>query len=89
MNYLILIISSLYALAGIISVLGYIPTIKDLLKNKKSANTSSYFVWTFTSLIAFAYAFFVVKNILLEIVTAMGFFCCVSIFILSLVKTNK
>ncbi len=79
MNTLLIILSFLYASTGIVATIGYLPTIKDLLKRKKSANISSYIVWTFCSLISFLYALIIVSDLLLEIVTGLNFLSCLLI----------
>jgi hypothetical protein len=84
MATLLNILIFLYACTGIVSTIGYFPTVKDLLRKKKSANIPSYIVWTLTGLIAFLYALFVVKNLLLEIVTGLSFLSCFVILLLAL-----
>jgi hypothetical protein len=73
-----------YAAIGVVSVIGYWPTIKDLyFYKKKSANINSYIVWTISSLIAFLYAIFILHDLLVMIVTGLGFICCAIILFLS------
>ncbi|MEK6913035.1 MAG: hypothetical protein AABX26_03725 [Nanoarchaeota archaeon] len=88
-NSFIYIISFLYAASGIVSTIGYFPTIKDLFNGKKSANVSSYVIWTVTGFFPFIYAIFIIKDLLLEIVTGLGFFSCLIILILALNKKYK
>lgn len=78
------ILAFLYAVSGIIVVIGYIPTIRDLTKKMASANIYSYIIWTFTSSIAFLYALLVISDLLLEIVTGLNFASCAMILILAL-----
>ena len=90
MKILLTILALLYAATGIISTVGYLPTIKDLTKKIASANIHSYLVWTFTTCIAFLYALFIISDTLLEIVTGLSFVCCTTILFLAIrVKNSK
>ncbi len=74
-----------YASTGIIATIGYLPTMKDLLiHKKKSANLTSYFIWTLSSVIVFLYSLFILQDVLVRIVTGLNFICCAIIFILGL-----
>ncbi|MBT3450506.1 hypothetical protein HN652_01070 [archaeon] len=87
--YLTLIIS-LYAVTGVVGILGYIPTIIDLIKNKSSANIGSYAIWTLCACVSFLYATFVISDLLLEIMTGLNFLSCAIILGLALrLKLNK
>ncbi len=87
MNELVVdIIIFAYACTAVIATVGYIPTIKDLwLHKKKSANITSYVIWTVSSAISFLYAFFILPDLLFQIVSGLGFFSCAVILVLSLV----
>jgi hypothetical protein len=85
MTVFITILSILYAGVGIASLIAYIPTIKDLWHHEKpSANTSSYAIWTATSLVAFLYSIFVVPDFLFQAVSTVNLVCCGLIFVLML-----
>ena len=85
MTLFITILSILYAGVGIASLIAYIPTIKDLWHHEKpSANTSSYAIWTVTSLVAFLYSIFVLPDFLFRMVSTVNLVCCAIIFILML-----
>ncbi|UCC91985.1 MAG: hypothetical protein JSV39_01860 [Candidatus Aenigmatarchaeota archaeon] len=84
MELILTIIVFLYAITGIAIIIGYFPTIKDLVRKKESANIHSYIIWTFTSFIAFLYALFIISDLLLEIVTGLGFASCAIILALAL-----
>jgi hypothetical protein len=88
MDYLLTIISLLYAGTGIIAIVGYLPTIRDLLHKKRSANIHSYMIWTAASAITFLYAFLVISDLLLEIITGLLLALNAIIFILAL-RLNK
>ncbi len=74
-----------YASVGVIATIGYIPTIKDLwIHKRKSANISSYIIWTLCAGITFLYALFILQDLLVRIVTGANFVCCAVILILSI-----
>lgn len=90
MNIFLIILSFLYAGTGIVATLGYIPTISDLLKGRKSANVNSYIILTLCAMITFLYSLFVVSDLLLEVVTGLNFLSCFLIWILALrIKDKK
>jgi hypothetical protein len=75
-----------YAATGIVSTIGYIPTMRDLLHHKKmSANALSYIIWSITSAIGLLYAIFILPDFLFIMVSALSFVCCAIILVLSLV----
>jgi hypothetical protein len=74
------VLSALYALVSIVTIVGYIPTIKDLWHYKKpSANLSSYGVWTITNAITFTYSMLVLPDMLFRIVSGVAFASCLTI----------
>jgi uncharacterized membrane protein len=86
----LIILSFLYATTGIIAILGYLPTIKDLIKKVASANISSYLIWTFCGTVSFLYALLILKDQLVEIVTGLNFISCLIILLLALrIKYKK
>lgn len=84
MDYIVIILSFLYAGTGVVATIGYIPTILDLIKKIPSANISSYLIWTSCAFITFLYAFLVISDLLLEIVTGLNFLSCFIVLLLSL-----
>ena len=82
-----------YACVGVIGIVAYWPTLKDLHYHKKpSANSMSYFVWSVTTGVAFLYSIFVLGDPLFRFVSGLHFLACLSVLLLSvkLVKyTNK
>ncbi len=84
------IVVFLYASTGIVAIIGYFPTIKDLLRKKESANIQSYIIWTFCNCIAFLYALLIISDLLLEIVTGLSFASCAIILAFALrLKYNR
>ena len=74
------VLSALYALVSIVTIVGYVPTIKDLWHYKKpSANLSSYGVWTITNAITFTYSMLVLPDMLFRIVSGVAFASCLTI----------
>jgi len=72
-----------YASVGIVSAIGYWPTIRDLYYHKKmSANMQSYAIWTACSAISLMYALFILNDLLVRIVTGLNFGCCAIILVL-------
>ena len=76
MGLLLNLLSILYGLAGIINLLAYLPTVKDLFYKKPSANISTYILWTTATLIAFLYGIFILKDMLYLLVSGVNFVAC-------------
>lgn len=74
-----------YGATGVVSVIGYWPTIKDLYQHKKpSANISSYVLWTATSGVAFLYSVCILQDVLVQIVSGVSLAACAVVLVLSL-----
>jgi len=84
MNALLISITILYAIAGVITIFGYMPTIKDLLNRKDSANAESYLIWTICAAVSLLYVVVFISDLLLTILTALNFVSCLIILILDL-----
>lgn len=84
MNLITTIISFLYAITGIVVFFGYLPTIRDLSKKKKSANIHSYLIWTVCAGISFLYALIVISDFLLELMTGLNFLACATILVMAI-----
>ena len=79
-----------YGTTGIVGLVGYWPTIKDLCHHKKpSANISSYILWSSTGGIGFLYAIFILPDLLLRFVSGINFFACLIVLILSIGLKRK
>jgi hypothetical protein len=79
-----------FASIVLVDLIAYWPTIKDLYYRKKpSANITSFFLWTVTSLIAFLYSLFILSDLLLRIVSGAELVACSSILFLSLRLKRK
>lgn len=78
------LISLLYLCAGIVSTAGYFPTIKDLMKKKKTANIRSYLIWTICTGITLAYAILVISDLFFTIMAAATFSLCAIILTIAL-----
>jgi len=89
-DLLLQILTISYAATGVIGLVGYWPTIKDLYHhNKPSANISSYLLWSSTGGISFLYAIFILQDLLLRIVSGMNFTACLIVLILSIRLKKK
>lgn len=86
---LLQIIIIAYAFDGLIGIIAYWPTIKDVYHNKASANKTSYLIWTITSGTALLYSIFILPDFLLRMVTGLNFLACAAIYILSLRLKSK
>lgn len=80
----IYILTFLYGLGGIITFIGYFPTIKDLWNKKASANIHTYLIWTLTTVVTSLYGFFVLKNLTFILVVNLQLIACAFILILAL-----
>jgi hypothetical protein len=78
------ILAVAYGSVGIIGIVAYWPTVKDLIRKKPSANTSSYFIWMATSLITLLYSLFVVHDLLFQLVSGAYLIANGTIFLLRL-----
>ena len=79
-----------YGATGVVGLVGYWPTIRDLYHHKKpSANISSYILWSSTGGIGFLYAVFILPDLLLRIVSGINFFACLVVLILSIGLKQK
>jgi len=83
---LLQILSIAYGGVGVIGVIAYWPTIKDLHVHKKpSANMASYGLWTLTTGITFLYSVFILPNPLFIFVSVMNFLMCALVLFLSVI----
>lgn len=78
-----------YACVGVVQTIGYWPTLRDLYyKKKKSANISSYVIWTFCSGVTFLYSLFILPDTLFRIVSGVEFASCAAILLFSIRLRN-
>ena len=82
------IIIILYASIGIIDIIAYYSTIKDLYMKRPSANINSYLVWTITTGITFLYRLFILPDFLFRIVSGIHFILSFTILFLR-IKIKK
>jgi hypothetical protein len=84
------ILIAAYGATGIVALIGYLPTIKDLHKDKKaSANISSYILWTITAGVTFLYSLFILPNLPFQLVSGTNFLACAIVLILSVSLKRK
>jgi uncharacterized protein with PQ loop repeat len=82
METFIYIVSILYSIGGTISLMAYIPTIRDLWQGKPSANISSYMVWSMSSFFSVLYGYFVLQDLLFNVMTTINFVVCLLVLAL-------
>jgi hypothetical protein len=86
---LLKILTLAYGSTGVVGIVAYWPTIRDLINKKPSANSSSYSIWVATNLITFLYSLFVVKDFLFQLVSGAYLAVNTSVFLLILrIKKN-
>lgn len=78
-----------YAGAGILGLVAYWPTIKDLYYKKPSANIPSYILWVMTTGIATLYGIFILPDILFIAVSGANFIACALVLFLSFTLKYK
>ena len=85
MNWMMSALAFLYAAVGALVIIGYFPTMKDLwVHRKKSANTSSYVIWTLSSSIGLLYSLIFLQDWLVRIAATVNMACCATILILAM-----
>jgi hypothetical protein len=86
----IYILTFIYGIGWIITLSGYIPTIIDLWKKKSNANITTYIMWTSTTFITSLYGFFVLEDLIFNIVINFQLLASLTVLILSIkLKYNK
>lgn len=83
-EYVLTIIKVLYSLGGLVNFIGFIPTIRDLLKGKPSANTLTYWIWTLTTLIFSIYGFTILQDMYFLVVINLQLIACVIVLTLKI-----
>lgn len=85
-------ISFLYLFNAVITVFAYAPQIVKLRKIKarpKNFSLTSWFLWTYTSIISLLYATFVVRDVELIVVGSLSFAFVLAILAILLYKNIK
>ncbi len=83
-DILLNVLTVLYGAGGIVTFLGFLPTIKDLYVGKPSANTWTYMTWTVTTLLASLYGLFILRNFTFNIVINLQLAACIAVLVLSI-----
>ena len=83
-EYFLYILTLIYGIGGVVTFIGFFPTIKDLWNKKPSANVSTYLVWTATTFFTSLYGFFILQNLVFNIVINLQLLACLIVLILSL-----
>ncbi len=83
------ILTILYIGGGIISIIAYWPTIKDLINKKPSANITTYAEWTVGSAVSLLYGMFVSPDMLYRIMSVLYFVLSALVLLLAVNLKNK
>ena len=78
----IYILTTIYAICGIVTFAGFIPTMIDLWKKKPSANISTYIIWTTTMFFTTLYALFINKDLVFIGVASAQLLACLAVLLL-------
>ncbi|MCR9296501.1 MAG: hypothetical protein NXI32_27640 [bacterium] len=76
------ILSMLYVAAGVLGNIAYLPTMRDLWRQKPAANLCSYVLWSTTSAIVFTYAAVINRDALFICLSALTLLFCSGIALL-------
>ncbi len=82
MEQFINILTIAYGVGGVVTLFGYIPTVRDLYVGKPSANSTTYLIWFITTFIATLYGWFVLKDWVYLLVVGLQLVMCLVILIL-------
>lgn len=86
------VITALYSMVGVVIVVNYIPQIVAIARDKTGAQAISFvawIMWTLTSFITVLYAWVVVTDWLLTLVSFANFLGCASISILAIIQRYR
>lgn len=78
------IFTFLYSITGIIGFIGFLPTIRDLLKGNPSANVRTYLVWSIITIFSLLYGFFILKDLMFNLVMGSQLLGYITVLILRL-----
>ena len=78
------VLTFFYAMGGIITFIGFVPTIVDLWKKKPSANITTYLLWIFTASITLLYGIFILKDRVFIIMNSLQLLAFTIILVLSI-----
>ena len=78
----IYVLTFLYGLGGIVTFFGFMPTMIDLWKRKPSANIITYVVWTSTTFVTALYGFFILEDLVFNIVINLQLLACLTVLFL-------
>ena len=74
----------LFGLGGIVTFVGFFPTIRDLWNRKPSANAISYWAWGGTTLVTSLYGIFILHDLAFNIVINLQLLACIIVLVLRL-----
>lgn len=79
----------LYGLCGIVTFLGFFPSILDLWRGKPSANAATYWTWTATTFVTSLYAIFILHDLMFILVINLQLVACLTVLGLRLRLTMR
>ena len=78
------ILMFLYAGVNLITLIAYLPTLRDIcIRKKASANAMSYLLWALSNCISLLYGLFILNDFLFIAVSGINFIACFVVFLLS------
>jgi uncharacterized protein with PQ loop repeat len=85
------LLTFMYGMVGIISLVGYLPQILELIRNKTCTSVSikSWLIWTYTSLVSTGYAFFAISDTALQFVTSVNAMGCIVVLTLAIYRKSQ
>ena len=88
-NLTTLILTTAFAITGIISAMGYIPQVYTLWKDNTSAGSTSiraWITWTITSGVGMMYSIFIINDMFIVGNSVMQFVGCAAVLLMSIYK---
>ena len=81
----------IYIIPPMIMIIGYIPSLIDLIiYKKKTVNYFSYSLWAIANATMFYYSFMILPDFFFQIMSSIHFLSCISLIIInSFIKENK
>jgi len=79
---LLYILTFVYSIGGVVTFIGFFPTMRDLWNKKPSANISTYIVWAITTFFTSLYGIFILKILVFIVVINLQLLATLIVLIL-------